>query len=239
MIVAVTGLLFQLTLSLPLDRLKVPTVEGQALTIHLSGNVDIALQDDGARVATSLRLDLSELQQQFPSIVRARSLAGPCEYRIGITAASIRADGGEAVVAATANGEVWHCKAGKEPVLLTTDTGIVRFRIRITTTPDQWIAFSVTSPGTEGPDRLRNALARTLAGAELAAHSRRALAASLMPETLVAPLPEPLRAMRLRVRSARLVEAEQPSIVLEIEADLVVPQDKLPALLAWVMGGSS
>lgn len=197
------------------------------------------MDEEGARLSTTLRLDLTELQQQFPSIVRARSVAGSCEYRLNITAASLRADGTDALVAAAATGEVWRCEPGKEPLRLATDAGSVRFRIGVATTPDQWIGFSVTTAGTDGPDRLRAAVAKTLAGAELAAHAERALSGSFTPETLVAPLPEALRNSRPRVQNVRFVASEQPSIVLEIEAVLVIPPDKLSTLLAWIMGGSS
>ena len=226
-------LLLQLSFALPLKRVPVRTsVDGHAFQVYLTGKADIALEENGARVTTKLQIDFSELQEKFPSIVRARENGTSCEYRVTINGASLRRVDGRTEAAAIATGEVWRCENGVPQEKLATDTGRVRFEIGVQRTAEKWIAFTITPRAVEGPERLRNTVTEKLAG-EFAEDVRRSLGTSFGAQTLTAPMPPDLQSLQPSVRSVQFVEDTAPQVVLEIDAELFVPSEKLQAILEW------
>jgi len=226
--------LLQLSLSIPLKQIPLKSsVEGHEFKVYLTGNADITFEENGARVATKLQIDFSEFQEQFPSIVHSRETGSSCEYRITINGSSLRSVDGRTEAAAIAKGEVWRCENGKPMEKLATDSGKVRFEIGVQHTADNWVAFTILPRAMEGPERLRTAVTTTLAGEQFAEDARRSLGMSFGAQTLTAPLSRDLQSLQPSVRSVRFVHDAAPAVVLEIDAELLVPPDKLPALLEW------
>ena len=231
-------LLFPLILALPLNRAPVPTtIEGTAVTIYISGDADVSFVDEGASIDASLRIDLSDIQTKFPTIVRSRKISESCKEEVTITASALRRNGDHAEAAGRATDEQWECTGGKRQKLQSSETGSVRLRIDVARTQDNWVAFSVTVLSVEGSARLQKILAQNLAGPTFAKATEQALGHSLSPAMVTAPLPDDLRSLQPQINDVHFVDTGDTNIELAVDASLTVPPDKLPLLLAWAFGG--
>ena len=240
MLIGAVLMLFQLgsSIELPLNRVAAPTsIEGTPLTIYVSGTAEVGVTGDGATVEADLKLDISDLQRKFSSIVRARTSGTVCEEELTLTAAALRWTGSYPEAAATATRETWRCEQGKKVASTSREQGAVRFRIDVQRTADEWISFGVTAVSVEGSDRLKTLVAHQLAGTMFSTVAERALSSSVSRETLTAPLAPEIRVLQPRIKAVEFLSTGTADILLHVSASLVIPSDKIPAVLAWAVGG--
>lgn len=225
------------TMTLPLREAPVPTlIEEKPVTVLVSGDADLAFDGEGAIVSANLALDLSDIQGKFSSIVRERTSNVGCEERLIITAASLRRTRSAVEIAATAIAESWRCENGGAKERLSEERGSVRFRVDVQRTSDAWVAFTLQPMQLTGSQRLRELIAQQLAGAEFGEAARHALAMPLTPALLVAPLPENARTLRPDIETIRFRDTTDGAVVIEVQAKMHVPSEKLPILLFWALG---